>query len=74
MLQHVNVRFGLLQETKLMKGIHKRYSAGYIVWKTESEIRHYDRITIVCQEEVGWNIKGATNDGPNAVSFKITPG
>ena len=57
-----------------MKGIHKRYSAGYIVWNTESEIRHYDRITIVCQEEVGWNIKGATNNGPNAVSFKITPG
>ena len=39
-LQQGNVNIGVLQETKLTQGIHKRHGAGHDVWEIEAEIWH----------------------------------
>ena len=52
-LQQVNFGIGLLQETKLTRGVHTHYRAGYGVWATESECRHRGGIDIFCREEEG---------------------
>ena len=73
-LQQGNTRTGVLQETKLAKGIHTCYSVGYKVWSTEVESRHRDKIPTVWIEEAGWQVEDATRFGPNVESFTITAG
>ena len=73
-LRHGNTGIGVLQETKLTRGIHTQYSLGYKVWATDSERRHRGGIAIVWREEEGWKVEVVTNFGPNMVSFTITSG
>ena len=73
-LHQGNVKIGVLHKTKLTKRIHKLYSAGYKVWATEAERRQWDRITIVCREEAGWKVEGATSFVPHVEFFTITAG
>ena len=39
-LQQGNIGIGVLQETKLTRGIHMLFSSGYKIWATEAESRH----------------------------------
>ena len=73
-LNQGNIRIGVLQETKLTGGIHMRYSLIYKVWATEAESRRRGGIVIVWRRMGGCQVEGATNFGPNVVSFKITTG
>ena len=50
-LQKGNYGIGVLQETKLTRKIHTRYSVGYKIWATESDSSHRGGINIVWQEE-----------------------
>ena len=66
-----NVWIVILQEKNITGGIHKRYSAGYMVWATEAESSHRRWIAIIWSEEAGWQVEEATHYGTNMVSFKI---
>ena len=46
-LQKGNVDVGFLQETRLMQGIHTCHGAGYKVWATEVESRHWGGVSVV---------------------------
>ena len=59
------------QEVTLLEGIHTQYSTGYIILATKAESCHGGGIAIIWLEEEVWHIKGATNYGPNGVSFAI---
>ena len=73
-LQQGNVRVRILQKMKLTLVIHTRYGAGYLLWATEAEIRHQGRMAVIWREEVGWQIEGMVNFGPNMVSFLLKSG
>ena len=68
-LQQGNVNIGVLQETKLTQGIHKRHGAGHDVWEIEAEIWHRGGIAVAWRVKAGWQVEGFTNYGPNVVSF-----
>ena len=51
-----------------------RYIAVYRVWGVEAEIHHRGRISIVCQEDSGWQVEGVTSYGLNVSIFIIMAG
>ena len=53
-LQQGNIGIGFLQETKLARGIHTRFSSSYKVCETEAKIRHRGGFSIIWIEEEGW--------------------
>ena len=73
-LQQRNVDVGVLQETKIPKGIHMRYGSGYTVCATQSEIRHQGGVAVAWREKAGWQVEGIANYGPNVVSFLLMTG
>ena len=73
-LQQGNIGIRFLQETKLTRGIHTRFSSGYKVCETEAEIRHRGGFSIIWIEEKGWQVVGTRSFGTNVVSFKVTSG
>ena len=74
MILQINVSIGVLQETKLVEGIHTRYNMGYRLWTTEAEICHRGTVAIVLQEEAVWKVEGVTKYGTNVVIFTIRVG
>ena len=46
-LRQGNIGIGVLQETKITRGIHMQQSLGYTVWVTEEESQHRGDIAIV---------------------------
>ena len=52
-LKQGNINVGILKETKITKGIHMCYGAGYAVLKTEAESKHQEGVVVVWREEVG---------------------
>ena len=63
---------GVLQETKLTDGIHAHQGEGYSVWVTEAESRHRGVIVVFWREDVGWQVEGIVNFGPNMVRLFLT--
>ena len=50
-LKQGNIGIGFLQETKLARGIHTRFSSSYKVCETEAKIRHRGGFSIIWIEE-----------------------
>ena len=69
-----NIGIGVLQETKITRGIHTRRSSGNTVWVTEAEGQHRGGIAIVWRDAELWGVDGVWNFGPNMVSFISTSG
>ena len=42
-----NIRIGVLQDTKIARGIHTQWRSGYNIWVTEAESQHQGRVAIV---------------------------
>ena len=53
-LKQGNIGIGFLQETKLARGIHTRFSSSYKVCETEAKIRHRGGFSIICIKEEEW--------------------
>ena len=73
-LQQGNVDVGVLQETKLTRGVHTRYGDGYSVWEKYMESRHQRIVAVAWKDKAGWQVEGISNYGPNVVSFVLTMG
>ena len=73
-LQQGNVDIRVLQDTKLTRGIHMRYGAGYSVLVTHAEIIHWGGVAAVWMEKAGWQVEGIANYGPSVVTSVLTTG
>ena len=69
-----NARVGIIQETNITDGINTHYVAGYSVLEKEAESCHHGGIVVLWREEVGWQVEGMSNFGPNLVRFLLTLG
>ena len=52
--QQGNFDVKVLQETKLTRGIHTLYGAGYSVWATHAESIHRGGVAAVWSEKARW--------------------
>ena len=73
-LKQGNVEVRVLQETRLMDGIHAHHRAGYAVCATVAESRHWGEVTVVQREDAGWQVEGIIKFGPNVASFLLILG
>ena len=73
-LQQDNVNIGVLQETKLPRGNHTRYGAGYAIWATQEESRYCGGVVVAGREKEEWQVEVIAMYILNVVSFMLKTG
>ena len=73
-MESLGVNIGILQETKLTKGIYTRHYSNYSGIATDANSVSHGRVALVWRDNNRFKVKEVKKHGPNVLTFQLVTG
>ena len=73
-MEQMGVNIAILQETKVMDGLHTRFSSGYNVIATSAPSVRQGGVALVWKDGDAYEVEETRTWGPNVLAFQLVTG